>query len=150
MVDTNISGTGFFDHCCPITPGEFLDYNILSARHLRGHLFSEVESVSFDKRVHISQPMMFHPLWLECTRHMICLVRRLPSAHQVLQVCYNSYFCQVNQDGSDEARMRASGISYHARHFIAVCKSFKIRFQYLNILDAIDEWLQPITSRKCR
>lgn len=31
---------------------------------------------------------------------------------------------------------------------MAVCKSLKIKFEDLNILDAIEEWLQPRTSRK--
>ena len=152
MLDTNISGTSFFNHTCHITPAEFPDHDILftESSYLRGRLFSEIESVSFGERINFSEPLMFHPLWLECTRHMMGPAGRLRYARQVLQVCYHSYFSQVNQDGSDEAGTRASSFLAHARHCMAVCRNFKIKFKDLNILDAIQEWVQPPTKRRRR
>lgn len=153
MLDTNISNSSFFDHDCPMTPAKFLDYDVLSSEslHLRNRLFSEIESVSFGERINISEPLLFHPLWLECTRHMMGPAGRLRYARQVLQVCYHSYVSQVNQDnknGSEEARTKASSFLAHARHCMEVCRNFKIRFEDLDILDAIREWVQPPTRRR--
>lgn len=143
MLDTTISGTSFFNHTCPMTPEEFPDYDILSTEssYLRNRLFRDIESVSFGERIDFSEPLlMFHPLWLECTRHMMGPASRLRYARQVLQICYHSYFSQAKQDVSDEARTRASSFLAHARHCMAVCRNFKIRFEDLDISDAIQEW----------
>lgn len=152
MLDTSESGTNFFDHTCLIMSAEFPDHDILSTEsvQVRNRLFNQIESVSFGERIHLSKPLMFHPLWLECTRHMMGPEGRLRYARQVLQVSYHSYFSQINQYGSDEARTRASGFLAHARHCMAVCRNFKIRFEDLDILDAIQEWVQPPTRKRNR
>ncbi|OBT73983.1 hypothetical protein VF21_05998 [Pseudogymnoascus sp. 05NY08] len=149
MLDTSESGTNFFDHTCFITSAEFPDHDILSTESIqvRNRLSNQIESVSFGERIHFSKPLMFHPLWLECTRHMMGPEGRLRYARQVLQVSYHSYFSQVNH-GSDEARTRAFGFLAHARHCMAVCRNFKIGFEDLDILDAIQEWVQPPPTRR--
>lgn len=133
----------FFTHSCPITTKDFLDSDVLGAEsfHLR-ELFSELEAVSFGERLAISKPMVFHPLWLECTRHAMGPNGRLRYARQILQVCYHSIFNQPGKISQSAMERRANNFLAHVRRCLEVCKNFKISLQELNLSEPIQTWIE--------
>jgi hypothetical protein len=133
----------FFEHSCPVTAKDFPDHELLSAESFElQELFSELEKVSFGERLQTSKPFQFHPLWLECTRHIMGSEGRIRYARQVLLICYHTICVDhgvVNlMPEVDDSFLR------HVHKCLQICKSFKIGLDDLRLPPSASKFFKVV------
>jgi hypothetical protein len=114
---------------------ELPNYNILSSSSISMSL-SKLESVSFGFRPKTDVPLQFHPVWLECLRHLIGAEGRIQAARQVLLICYQATL-NLPEDDQD---LRDYYLA-HVYKCLEVCHNFHIELDHLHVGEAVVQWL---------
>ncbi|CZR63155.1 uncharacterized protein PAC_13052 [Phialocephala subalpina] len=126
----------FFTHRCPMDPVKFQDHKLLGIKGSQlGLLFNELESVSFGERQNTSQPLQFHPLWLECARHVMEESGRQRHAHQILRICYHTSL------SLDATTNYTKDFLPHVQHCLRVYKSFGMKIENLRLPGNVEKWV---------
>jgi hypothetical protein len=123
----------FFSNNFQLDHDEYPDHALLGAsKYEILERLSEIQSVSFGERYNPSKPFQFHPLWLECARHVMHSTGRLRVIAQVL----NRSVRVLAEAASREqlaARETFQQFLPHICHCMKICKSFKIKIADLKL-----------------
>jgi hypothetical protein len=114
---------------------ELPDYKVISSLSISMSV-TKLEDASFGFRPKTDVPLQFHPVWLECLRHLIEAEGRRRAARQVLLVCYQA----ISKLPADYQDLRGYYLA-HAYKCLEVCHNFHIELAHLQVSEAVSQWL---------
>jgi hypothetical protein len=114
---------------------ELPDYKVLSSSSISKSV-TKLEDASLGFRPKTDVPLQFHPVWLECLRHLMEAEGRRRAARQILLICYQA----TSKLPADYQDLRGYYLA-HAYKCLEVCHNFHIELVHLQVGEPAAQWL---------